>query len=30
LESGTFGAAAPGLSKDEFYKALCEMADEIG
>jgi hypothetical protein len=26
----TFGAAALGLSKDEYYATLCEMADEIG
>jgi hypothetical protein len=29
-DAETFGAAALGLSKDEYYKALCEMADEIG
>lgn len=26
----TFGACALGLSKDEYYKALCEMADRLG
>jgi hypothetical protein len=25
-----FGASALGVSKDEYYAALCEMADEIG
>ena len=25
-----FGASALGISKDEYYEALCEMADEIG
>lgn len=28
-DAETFGANAPGLSKDEYYRALCEMADEI-
>ena len=26
----TFGASALGISKDEYYEALCEMADELG
>jgi hypothetical protein len=28
-EAETFGAAALGLTRDEYYAALCEMADEI-
>ena len=29
-DAETFGASALGISKDEYYEALCEMADEIG
>jgi hypothetical protein len=29
-EAETFGAAALGLTRDEYYAALCAMADEIG
>ncbi len=29
-DAETFGAYAFGLSKDEYYRTLCEMADEIG
>jgi hypothetical protein len=29
-DAETFGAAALGLSQDEYYAMLCEMADEIG
>jgi hypothetical protein len=29
-DAETFGAAALGLSRDEYYAMLCEMADEIG
>ena len=29
-DAETFGATALGISKDEYYEALCEMADEIG
>ena len=29
-DAETFGAGALGLSKDEYYEALCEMADQIG
>lgn len=29
-DAETFGASALGLSKDEYYATLCEMADEIG
>jgi len=28
-DAETFGAAALGLSKDEYYAAICELADEI-
>ena len=28
-DAETFGAAALGLSKDDYYAAICEMADEI-
>ncbi len=28
-DAETFGAHALGLSKDEYYQALCKMADEI-
>jgi hypothetical protein len=29
-EAETFGAAALGLTRDEYYAVLCAMADEIG
>ena len=29
-DAETFGAGALGLSKDEYYKTLCEMADTTG
>ncbi len=29
-DAETFGASALGISKDEYYEGLCEMADEIG
>jgi hypothetical protein len=29
-DAETFGAAALGISRDEYYAMLCEMADEIG
>ena len=29
-DAETFGATALGLSKDEYYQALCEMADALG
>ena len=29
-DAETFGATALGLSQDDYYAALCEMADEIG
>ena len=29
-DAETFGAAALGISKDEYYGALCEMADQLG
>ena len=29
-DAETFGASALGISKDEYYATLCEMADEIG
>ena len=29
-DAETFGASALGISKDEYYAALCEMADEMG
>ena len=29
-DAETFGAAALGISRDEYYQILCEMADEIG
>jgi hypothetical protein len=29
-DAEAFGAAALGLLKEEYYSALCEMADEIG
>ena len=28
-DAETFGASALGLSKEEYYKSLCELADEI-
>jgi hypothetical protein len=28
-DAETFGASCLGVSKDEYYRALCEMADEI-
>lgn len=28
-DAETFGAGALGLSRDEYYQALCELADEI-
>lgn len=29
-DAETFGAAALGLSRDEYYAELCEMADQLG
>lgn len=29
-DAETFGAAALGLGKDEYYHALCEMSDKLG
>jgi hypothetical protein len=29
-DAETFGASVLGLSKDDYYRALCEIADEIG
>ena len=29
-DAETFGAAALGLDRDEYYARLCEMADQIG
>lgn len=29
-DAETFGAAAMGISKDEFYETLCELADQSG
>lgn len=29
-EAETFGAAALGLSRDEYYLMLCELSDELG
>jgi hypothetical protein len=29
-DAETFGAAALGISRDEFYHMLCELADQIG
>jgi len=29
-DAETFGASALGLSNDEYYRILCELADEIG
>lgn len=29
-DAETFGAAALGLTRDEYYAALCEMADQLG
>jgi hypothetical protein len=29
-DAETFGAAALGISRDEYYRALCEMADRVG
>jgi hypothetical protein len=29
-DAEVFGASALGLSKDEYYEMLCELADEIG
>jgi hypothetical protein len=29
-EAETFGAAALGLTRDEYYTALCELADQLG
>jgi hypothetical protein len=28
-DAETFGAAALGLSKDEYYESLCRLADEL-
>lgn len=28
-DAETFGASVLGLSKDDYYRALCEMADEL-
>ncbi|MBI5775731.1 MAG: hypothetical protein HZA89_18595 [Verrucomicrobia bacterium] len=28
-DAETFGAAALGISKDDYYRALCEMTDEL-
>jgi hypothetical protein len=28
-DAETFGAAILGLSKDDYYQALCQMADEL-
>ncbi|MGA2749028.1 MAG: hypothetical protein ABSG59_09655 [Verrucomicrobiota bacterium] len=30
LDAETFGASALGITTDQYYGALCEMADEIG
>lgn len=29
-DAETFGAAALGISRDEYYATLCELADELG
>ena len=29
-DAETFGAAALGISRDEYYATLCDMADEVG
>jgi hypothetical protein len=29
-DAETFGAAALGLTRDEYYAVLCEMADQLG
>jgi hypothetical protein len=29
-DAEAFGAAALGISKDEYYRALCELADQVG
>jgi len=29
-DAETFGASALGLSREDYYQALCEMADQIG
>ena len=29
-DAETFGASALGIAKEEYYHALCEMADELG
>ncbi len=29
-DAETFGAAALGISRDEYYASLCELADAIG
>ncbi len=29
-DAETFGACALGLSKDDYYQSICELADEIG
>jgi hypothetical protein len=29
-DAETFGASALGLSKDEYYQTVCELADELG
>jgi hypothetical protein len=29
-DAEAFGASALGLSQDEYYRTLCQMADEIG
>ena len=29
-DAETFGASAPGISRDEYYATICEMAGQIG
>jgi len=29
-DAETFGASALGISRDEYYQVLCDMADQIG
>jgi hypothetical protein len=29
-DAETFGAAALGLGKEEYYQTLCELADQLG
>jgi len=29
-DAETFGAAALGLAKDEYYAALCQLSDAVG